>query len=195
VFYIIKLDNIIPPRLEQIIMLIPATFVMTAILIFEQFLYLQEFERRGRYIFGEGNLGDISTETKVLAIANAISGCLGGLPICVNLFATYENFAFNTTFGYKGTKLVGLMQVPVSYALYSVLKWLYEMVPLFILFVIVALPVIYFLNNMLIIHHRHIFFISCLAALSVLTHPIISLIFAAFASIYDIGLLLKSTPA
>jgi hypothetical protein len=69
------------------------------------------------------------------------------------------------------------------------------MVPLFILFVIVALPVIYFLSNMLIIHHRHIIFISCLAALNVLTHPIIALIIAAFASIYDIGLLLKATPA
>jgi hypothetical protein len=87
------------------------------------------------------------------------------------------------------------MQVPVSYALYSILKWLYEMVPLFVLFVIVALPVIYFLSNMLFIHHRHIIFISCLAALSVLTHPIIALIFAAFTSIYDIGILLKSTPA
>lgn len=70
-------------------MLIPATLVMTAILIFEQFLYIQEFERRGRYYFGEGNLGDIHTETRVLALANTISGCLGGLPICINLFATY----------------------------------------------------------------------------------------------------------
>jgi MFS superfamily sulfate permease-like transporter len=131
----------------------------------------------------------------VLAIANAISGCLGGLPICINLFATYENFVFNTTLGYRGTKLVGLMQVPISYALYSILKWLYEMVPLFVLFVIVALPVIYFLSNMLLIHHRHIFFISCLAALNVLTHPIIALILAAFASVYDIGGLLKATPA
>lgn len=33
-FYIIKTENMIPPRLEQIIMLIPAALVMTAVLIF-----------------------------------------------------------------------------------------------------------------------------------------------------------------
>jgi hypothetical protein len=69
------------------------------------------------------------------------------------------------------------------------------MIPLFILFVIVATPTIYFLRNMLNIHYRHIVFISCLAALNVLTHPIIALILAAFISIYDISMLLKSTPA
>jgi hypothetical protein len=131
----------------------------------------------------------------VLALANTISGCFGGLPICINLFATYENFSFNVKSGYKGTKLVGLMQVPVSYALYSIIKFLYEMVPLFVIFVIVALPAIYFLSNMLRIHYRHIIFITILAALNVLTHPIIALIIAAFVSIYDIGGLLKATPA
>lgn len=131
----------------------------------------------------------------MLALANTISGCFGGLPICINLFATYENFSFNVKSGYKGTKLVGLMQVPVSYALYSIIKFLYEMVPLFVIFVIVALPAIYFLSNMLRIHYRHIIFITILAALNVLTHPIIALIIAAFVSIYDIGGLLKATPA
>lgn len=87
------------------------------------------------------------------------------------------------------------MQVPVSYLLYSLLKFLYEMVPLFVLFVIVALPAIYFLGNMLRIHYRHIIFITLLAALNVVTHPIIALIVAAFISIYDIGALLKATPA
>ncbi len=69
------------------------------------------------------------------------------------------------------------------------------MVPLFVLFVVVALPAIYFLSNMLRIHYRHIIFITILAALNVLTHPIIALILAAFISIYDIGGLLKATPA
>jgi hypothetical protein len=91
--------------------------------------------------------------------------------------------------------MVGLMQVPVSYALYSILRFLFQMIPLFILFVIVATPTIYFLRNMLSIHYRHIAFISCLAALNVLTHPIIALILASFISIYDISMLLKSTPA
>lgn len=38
------------------------------------------------------------------------------------------------------------------------------MVPLFVLFVVVALPAIYFLSNMLRIHYRHIIFITVLAA-------------------------------
>ncbi len=97
--------------------------------------------------------------------------------------------------GHKGTKLVGLMQIPISYALYSILKWLYQIIPLFILFVIVATPVIYLLSNMLKVYNRHIIFISCLAGLNVVTHPIIALILAAFISIHDISLLLKATPA
>lgn len=176
-------------------MLIPAALVMTAVLIFEQFLYLQEFSRRGRCYFGEGDLGNVQTESRVLALANTISGCFGGLPICINMFATYENFSFNVKSGFKGTKLVGLMQVPVSYLLYSILKFLYEMVPLFVLFVVMALPAIYFLSNMLRIHSRHLIFITVLAALNVITHPIIALILAAFISIYDLGNLLKETPA
>jgi hypothetical protein len=98
---------------------------MTVILIFEQFLYLEEFERRGKRYNGGGNLGDIKTESKVLAVANILSGCLGGLPVCINMFATYENFAFNQKYGFKGTKLVGLMQIPVSYCLYSFLSFFY----------------------------------------------------------------------
>jgi hypothetical protein len=111
------------------------------------------------------------------------------------MFATYETFSFNVKSGFKGTKLVGLMQVPVSYLLYSILKFFYEMVPLFVLFVVMALPAIYFLSNMLRIHSRHIIFITILAVLNVITHPIIALILAAFISIYDLGNLLKETPA
>ncbi len=87
------------------------------------------------------------------------------------------------------------MQIPISYAFYSILKWLYQMIPLFILFVIVATPAIYFLGNMLKIHYRHIPFISFLAGLNVLTHPMIALILAAFISIHDVSLMLKATPA
>ena len=69
------------------------------------------------------------------------------------------------------------------------------MIPLFILFVIVATPVIYFLSNMLRIYRGQLIFISCLAGLNVITHPVLALILAAFISIYDISLMLKSTPA
>ena len=111
------------------------------------------------------------------------------------MFATYENFSFNVKAGRKGTKMVGLMQIPISYAYYSLLKRLYQMIPLFILFVIVATPAIYFLSNVLKIHNRHVLFISVLAGLNVITHPIIALILAAFISIHDVSLMLKSTPA
>lgn len=42
-FYIINPDNIKIPVLNEIIEVIPAAFIMTIILIFEQFLYLEEF--------------------------------------------------------------------------------------------------------------------------------------------------------
>lgn len=160
---------------------------MTVILIFEQFLYLEEFERRGKKYSGGGNLGDIKTESKVLAVANIVSGCLGGLPVCINMFATYENFAFNQKYGFKGTKLVGLMQIPVSYCLYSFLSVFYERIPLFILFTIVATPTIYFLKNMLKSHSNNLLMITFIAALNVITHPVIALIFASIISIYDIA--------
>ena len=97
--------------------------------------------------------------------------------------------------GYRGTKLVGLMQIPVSYALYSILKWFYNRVPLFILFIVIATPGIYFLRNMLKIHYRNIIYITVLAALNVVTHPIIALVVAAFLATHDIAQLLKGIPA
>ena len=97
--------------------------------------------------------------------------------------------------GYQGTKLVGLMQIPVSYALYSVLSWFYNRVPLFILFIVIATPALYFLRNMLKVHYKNTIFITVLAALNVLTHPILALILAAFISINDISELMKGIPA
>jgi predicted Co/Zn/Cd cation transporter (cation efflux family) len=40
-FYILNVNNLIRPKLEEIIEVIPASLVMTVILIFEQFLYLE----------------------------------------------------------------------------------------------------------------------------------------------------------
>lgn len=34
---------------------------MTVVVIFEQFLYLEEFERRGKRFGSEGNLGDVKS--------------------------------------------------------------------------------------------------------------------------------------
>jgi hypothetical protein len=103
------------------------------------------------------------------------------------MFATYENFAFNQKYSFQGTKLVGLMQIPVSYLFYSILSVLYERIPLFILFTIVATPVIYFLKNMLALHSKNLLLICFIAALNVFTHPVIALVFACIVSIYDIA--------
>ena len=69
------------------------------------------------------------------------------------------------------------------------------MIPLFILFTVVATPTIYFLKNMLNIHKRHIIIITFIAVLNVITHPVIALIFASLVSVYDIAELLKAAPA
>ena len=69
------------------------------------------------------------------------------------------------------------------------------MIPLFILFTVVATPTIYFLKNMLLIHYRHIFIITFIAILNVVTHPVIALIFAALVSVYDVAELLRAAPA
>ena len=87
------------------------------------------------------------------------------------------------------------MQIPVSYCLYSFLSFFYERIPMFILFIIVATPVIYFLKNMLSIHSQNLPMIILIAALNVVTHPVIALIFATIVSIYDIAELLKPSPA
>ena len=87
------------------------------------------------------------------------------------------------------------MQIPVSYCLYSFLSFFYERIPLFVLFIIVATPVIYFLRNMLSVHSQNLPMIILIAALNVVTHPVIALIFAAIVSIYDIAELLKPSPA
>lgn len=69
------------------------------------------------------------------------------------------------------------------------------MIPLFILFTVVATPTIYFLRNTLKVHKRHILMITFIAILNVVTHPVIALIFASLVSIYDIAELLKAAPA
>jgi MFS superfamily sulfate permease-like transporter len=140
-------------------------------------------------------LGNVHRETRILGLSNIIAGCCGGLPICINLFGTYENYAFNKRFGFNGTKLVGLLQVGVSFLLYSVLKFAYNMIPLFILFTVAATPMIYFLKNIFEIHYRNVIFIVVLASINVLTHPIIGLIVASYLSVYEIAGLLRAAPA
>lgn len=129
-------------------------------------------------------LGEITTESKTLAIANIISGCLGGLPICINLFGTYENYTFNNKNESKGTKWVGLLQIPFSYCLYSFLSQIFNIIPLFILFAIVATPTVYFLKNVISLHRAQLPIIIFLAALNVLTHPLFALVLATLISVY-----------
>jgi hypothetical protein len=63
----------------------------------------------------------------------------------------------------------------------------YERIPLFILFTVIATPTIYFLKNILAVHSKHLLMIFFIAALNVLTHPLLALIFASLVSIYDIA--------
>lgn len=128
-------------------------------------------------------------------MANMISGALGGLPICINIFGTYENFAFNKKHGFRGTKWVGLMQIPFSFLLYTVADHLFKMIPMFVLFVIVAVPVIYFIRNVLHYHWQNLATIIFIAIICLCTHPIVALVLACFVSIYEISELLKPAPA
>lgn len=66
---------------------------------------------------------------------------------------------------------------------------------MFVLFIIVAVPVIYFIRNVLTYHWSNLPTIIFIALISVFTHPIIALIFACFVSIYEICELLKPAPA
>ena len=186
-FKIIDYSKLKEPTLAELIEVLPSAIVLTVVLIYEQFLYLEEFDRRGKRYNNEGNLGEITTETKTLAIANLISGCLGGLPICINIFGTYENFAFNKKYGFKGTKWVGVLQIPFSYLLYSVFDSIFTMIPMFVLFIIVAIPVIYFIKNVLYFHWKNLPTIVFIALINLFTHPIFALIFACFISIYEIS--------
>lgn len=120
----------------------------------------------------------------MLAVANLISGCLGGLPICINIFGTYENFAFNKKYGFEGTKWVGVMVIPFSFLLYTIASFLFMMIPMFVLFILVATPVIYFIRNVLRANYNNLSMIILIALISLLTHPIIALIFACLVSIY-----------
>ena len=66
---------------------------------------------------------------------------------------------------------------------------------MFVLFILVATPVIYFIRNVLMYHWSNLHTILFIALICVCTHPIIALIFACFISIYEISELLKPAPA
>ncbi len=61
------------------------------------------------------------------------------------------------------------------------------MIPMFVLFIIVATPVIYFVRNVFASNYQNLHTILIIALISVFTHPIIALIFACFVSIYEIS--------
>ena len=90
---------------------------------------------------------------------------------------------------------MGVLQIPFSYLLYSLLDRFFTMIPMFVLFILVATPVIYFVKNMLAAHWKNLPTILLLALVSVFTHPVFALIFACFLSIYEISELLRPAPA
>ena len=165
------------------------------ILIFEQFITIEEFERRGRKYKGEGGLGDIEKESKVLCISNIVCGLFGGLPVCINLFTTYENFSFTKKYGFRGTKVVGVSQIFFNYLLYSILNPVYMMIPLFIIFCIIVIPLVYFFKTVYRYSFKDMKIVLSLALLNVVTHPIFALIVGAFFSIYEMAQQLNPAPA
>jgi len=69
------------------------------------------------------------------------------------------------------------------------------MIPMFVLFIFVATPGVYFIKNVIAYHRKNLHIILFIAVVSLLTHPVVGLVFACFASIYEISELLKPAPA
>ena len=88
-----------------------------------------------------------------------------------------------------------MLQIPFSYLLYTELNSIFTKIPMFVLFILVATPVIYFIKNVLYFHWRNLPTIIIIALISAFTHPTIALIVACFVSIYEISELLKPAPA
>ena len=56
-FKLIDSAKLKEPSLAELIEVLPSALILTVVLAFEQFLYLEEFDRRGKRYRGEGNLG------------------------------------------------------------------------------------------------------------------------------------------
>lgn len=132
----------------------------------------------------EGDLGDIQRESLVMSCANILCGVLGGLPVCINLIATYENYSFTKKYHFRGTKVVGLSQILVNYLLYGPLKAVYDRIPLFVIFCIIGTPLIYFFKTVYKYFSRDLRLVLLLGLLNVLTHPVLALVIASFYTIY-----------
>lgn len=118
-----------------------------------------------------------------MCLANVSSGLIGGLPVSINLFATYEHFSFSKKYGFRGSKIVGLSQILVNYFLYGILKGIYDKIPLFIIFCIIITPLIYFFKTVYKLNSKDLKLVVMLGLLNVLTHPVIALVAAAFLTI------------
>ncbi len=90
---------------------------------------------------------------------------------------------------------MGVLVIPFSFLLYTIASFFFMMIPMFVLFILVATPVIYFIKNVLRSNYSNLYTIIVIALISVFTHPIIALIFACFVSIYEISELLRPAPA
>lgn len=113
-----------------------------------------------------------------------LCGLAGGLPVCINLFTTYENYSFTKKYGFRGSKVVGVSQIFFNYLLYSILSPVYERIPLFVIYCIIMVPLVYFFKTVYRYSFKDIRTMAILALLNVLTHPVFALIVGAFMSIY-----------
>lgn len=60
-FKIIDYSKLKEPSLAELFEVLPSAIILTVVLIYEQFLYLEEFDRRGKRYNNEGNLGEVTT--------------------------------------------------------------------------------------------------------------------------------------
>jgi len=130
-----------------------------------------------------------------MCVCNMVCGLLGGLPVCINLFATYENYSFTKKYKFQGTKVVGLSQIIFNYLLYGPLKGVYERIPLFVVFCIIGTPLIYFFKTVYKFYSKDLKLIGVIGLLNLLTHPVFALVVAAFLTINEMAGLLRPAPA
>ena len=82
---------------------------------------------------------------------------------------------------------MGLMQIPVSFLLYTIFAQLFQSIPLFILFIVIATPAIYFIQSVLVFNWRNILLILTIGVIAIITHPVVALVAACIVSIYDLS--------
>ena len=79
----------------------------------------------------------------------------------------------------------------LGFLYYSLLADWVKQLPLFIIFIAVVTPAIYFLQNAVTLQLRHLPTIAIITILSIFIHPLVALAYACLVTIYDISSLIQ----